>query len=80
VPEWTIGDVVDAIADVIGDRTMTVCGDRRTTYGEMAQRTRRLANFLFVKGFGDHRERDGLNNWECGQDRVALIMYNARYL
>jgi 3-oxocholest-4-en-26-oate---CoA ligase len=33
VPEWTIGDVVDAIADVIPDRPMTVCGDRRTTYG-----------------------------------------------
>jgi fatty-acyl-CoA synthase len=44
--EWTIGDVVDAIADVIGDRTMTVCGDRVTTYGDMAVRTRKLANFL----------------------------------
>jgi 3-oxocholest-4-en-26-oate---CoA ligase len=77
--EWTIGDVVDTIADVIGDRTMTVCGDRRTTYGEMAARTRRLANFLADKGFGAHQDRDGLDNWECGQDRVALIMYNDRY-
>jgi fatty-acyl-CoA synthase len=50
MPEWTIGDVVDAIADVIPDRTMTVCGDRRTTYGEMAVRTRRLANFLAENG------------------------------
>ena len=79
MPEWTIGDVVDAIADVIPDRTMTVCGDRRTSYGEMAARTRRLANFLSDNGFGAHRERDGLDNWECGQDRVALIMYNDRY-
>lgn len=47
--EWTIGDVVDAIADVIGDRTMTVCGERRTSYGEMAVRTRRFANFLADK-------------------------------
>ncbi len=58
---------------------MTVCGDRVTTYGEMADRSRRLANFLADKGFGAHRERDGLDNWECGQDRVALIMYNDRY-
>jgi fatty-acyl-CoA synthase len=77
--EWTIGGVVDAIADVIGDRTMTVCGDRRTTYGQMAHRTRRFANFLAGRGFGAHRERDELQNWECGQDRVALIMYNDRY-
>ncbi len=79
MPEWTIGDVVDAIADVIADRTMTVCGDRRTTYGEMAVRTRRLANFLADRGFGAHRDRDGLDNWECGQDRIALIMFNDRY-
>src|SRR3954463_6989366 len=58
---------------------MTVCGDRRTTYGEMAQRTRRLASFLSDNGFGVHHERDGLDNWECGQDRDALIMYNDRY-
>ncbi|GFG50035.1 acyl-CoA synthetase [Mycolicibacterium agri] len=58
---------------------MTVCGQRRTTYGEMAARTRRLANFLADTGFGAHRERAELKNWECGQDRVALVMYNDRY-
>lgn len=79
MPEWTIGDVVDAIADAIPDRTMTVCGDRRTSYGEMAERTRRLANFLADSGFGAHRDRAALHNWECGQDRVALVMYNDRY-
>ena len=77
--EWTIGDVVDAIADVIPDRTMTVCGDRRTTYGDMAARTRRFANFLADKGFGVHREREELERWECGQDRIALVMYNDQY-
>ncbi len=77
--EWAIGDVVDAIADVIGDRTMTVCGERRTSYGDMAALTRRFANYLADMGFGAHHERDGLDNWECGQDRVALIMYNDRY-
>lgn len=77
--EWTIGDVVDAVADVVGDRTMTVCGDRRTTYREMSDNSRRFANFLADRGFGAHCERDALDNWECGQDRVALIMYNDRY-
>ncbi len=77
--EWTIGAVFDAIADVIPDRLMTVCGSRRSTFGEAAERTRRLANFLVGKGFGAHRERADLRNWECGQDRVALLMHNDLY-
>ncbi|OBF07660.1 acyl-CoA synthetase [Mycobacterium sp. 852002-10029_SCH5224772] len=77
--EWTIGAVLDEIAGVIGDRTMTVCGDHRSTFAESADRTRRLANFLASKGFGAHRERAELQNWECGQDRVALVMHNDLY-
>jgi fatty-acyl-CoA synthase len=79
VSEWTIGAVLDAIADVIGDRTMTICGERRSTFAESADRTRRLANFLVGRGFGTHRERAALQNWECGQDRVALVMHNDLY-
>jgi len=79
MPEWTIGAVLDAIAEVIPDRPMTICGDRRSTYADSADRTRRLANFLAHKGFGAHRERNELRNWECGQDRVALIMHNDLY-
>ena len=77
--EWTIGAVLDEIAGVIGDRTMTVCGERRSTFAESADRTRRLANFLASKGFGAHRERADLQNWECGQDRIALVMHNDLY-
>jgi fatty-acyl-CoA synthase len=77
--EWTLGAILDAIAGVVPERTMSVCGSRRTTFGEAADRTRRLANFLTAKGFGAHRERDELENWECGQDRVALIMHNDQY-
>lgn len=77
--EWTIGAVLDAITDVIGDRTMTVCGGRRSTFAQSADRTRRLANFLVGRGLGAHRERASLRNWECGQDRVALVMHNDLY-
>jgi acyl-CoA synthetase (AMP-forming)/AMP-acid ligase II len=77
--EWTIGAVLDVIAEVIPDRTITVCGDRRRTFAETADRTRRLGNFLAAKGFGAHRERASLQNWECGQDRVALVMHNDLY-
>ncbi len=77
--EWTIGAVLDEIADVIPDRTMTVCGGRRNTFRQSAERTRRLANFLAGNGLGTHRERETLHNWECGQDRVALVMHNDLY-
>ncbi len=77
--EWTLGAVLDAIAEVVPDRTMTVCGDRRSTFAQTAQRTRLLANYLAANGFGAHRERDQLNGWECGQDRVALLMHNDLY-
>ena len=77
--EWTIGAVLDAIAEVVPDRPITVCGDRRSTFAETADRTRRLANFLAAKGLGAHRERASLQNWECGQDRVALVMHNDLY-
>src|SRR5277367_5865037 len=77
--EWTIGAVLDAIAEVVPDRPITVCGDRRSTFAETADSTRRLANFLAAKGLGAQRERAGLQNWECGQDRVALVMHNDLY-
>jgi 3-oxocholest-4-en-26-oate---CoA ligase len=58
---------------------MTVCGDRRRTFAEAADRTRRLANYLAAQRLGVHRERADLENWECGQDRVALVMHNDLY-
>jgi fatty-acyl-CoA synthase len=58
---------------------MTVCGHRRSTFEASALRTNRLATFLSSQGFGVHRERDALSRWECGQDRIALIMYNDLY-
>ena len=79
MPEWTLGAVLDAIAEAVPDRVMTVSGDRRSTYREAADRTRRLANFLAHNGFGAHTERAELQNWECGQDVVALIMHNDLY-
>jgi len=78
--DWTIGAVLDAIAEVAPDRPMTIGADRQSTFAETADRTRRLANFLTGRGFGVYGERETLERWECGQDRVALIMHNDLYL
>ncbi len=77
--EWTIGAVLDAIAEAVPDRVMTVCGDRRSTFAEVASRTRRFANFLSDNGFGEQIPRSRLARWECGQDRIALLMRNDLY-
>ena len=77
--EWTVGAVLDAIAEVVPDRLMTVCGNRRSTFAESARRTSTLANYLNGKGFGAYAERETLEPWQCGQDRIALIMYNDLY-
>ncbi|WP_280270732.1 acyl-CoA synthetase [Nocardia wallacei] len=77
--EWSIGAVFDAVAQAVPDRTMTVCGDRRSTFGESAARARRFANFLADSGFGARTPRRRLRRWECGQDRVALLMRNDLY-
>ncbi len=77
--EWTVGAVLDAIADVVPDRLMTVCGNNRSTFAESAGRTNRLANYLSDKGFGVYAARESIERWECGQDRIALIMYNDMY-
>lgn len=77
--EWTIGAVLDAIAEVVPDRLMTLCGGRRSNFADSARRTNQLANYLSAKGFGVYRPRTELRRWECGQDRIALIMYNDLY-
>ncbi|MGW4365852.1 AMP-binding protein [Nocardia takedensis] len=78
--EWTLGAVFDEVAAAVPERTMTICGDRRRSFGETASRTRRFANFLADRGFGEHTPRADLRRWECGQDRVALVMRNDQYL
>ena len=68
--------VHDVLAAAVPDREMLVCGSIRRTYGEVAARTRSLAAFLAGHGLGARRERSDLARWECGQDTVAVVLYN----
>ena len=65
-----------AIAAAIPEREAVVYGDRRLTYGDIHKRSNRLANFLLQHGITIRTERESLENWESGQDHVALYMYN----
>lgn len=66
----------EAIADAVPDRECIVFRDRRLRYADVTDRTRRLASVLRAHGLGCHRERSELQNWESGQDHVALYLYN----
>ena len=71
-----LGAIHEAIAAAVPEREALVFGERRFTWAQVADRTRRLANLLRERGLGCHRERPGLQGWESGQDHVALYLYN----
>jgi fatty-acyl-CoA synthase len=74
--QWSLTRVFDVVGSTIPDRDMVVWGDVRRTYGDALSRADALAAHLSARGLGLHRERAELENWECGQDRVAVLMHN----
>ena len=74
--ELNIGLVHEAIAAAVPDRECIVFRDRRLTWGEVAERTRRLASALHDRGLGCHTERAELDGHESGQDHLALYLHN----
>lgn len=74
--EFNLAQVNEAISAAYPDREAFVWRDRRLTYGQLAERTRRLANVLLDAGFTVHRPRAELAGWESGQDHLALYLYN----
>jgi len=74
--QFNLGRVVETVAGAIPEREAVVWGDRRLRYGELQDRSRRLASYLHGRGLGARRERDGLAGHESGQDHVGLYLYN----
>ena len=71
-----LASIHEAISAAIPDRECLVFRDRRFTWREITDRTRRLAAVLRAHGLGCHRERAALANWKSGQDHVGLYLYN----
>jgi acyl-CoA synthetase (AMP-forming)/AMP-acid ligase II len=74
--EFNIAEIFGAVAAAHPDRDCVVFGDRRRTFGQVDERTRRLARVLHDWGLGAHTERDRLAGHESGQSHLALYLTN----
>jgi 3-oxocholest-4-en-26-oate---CoA ligase len=79
--EFNLAEVQETIGDGIGTREAIVSSERRLTWNELTDRTRRLANFLLSQGLTVRRERRELGGSEVGQERVAVLLHSrAEYI
>src|SRR4051794_4340196 len=75
--EFNLAQVFDAIADAVPDRECIVFRDRRLTWSDVNDRTRRLANVLGAAGLGARPEgRAGLPGHESHEDHLAIYAFN----
>jgi fatty-acyl-CoA synthase len=74
--DFNLAQVHEAIGEAIPEKPCIICPQRRLTWAEMTDRTRRLANYLLTRGLGFGRPRAELQAWESGQDHLALYLYN----
>ena len=73
---FNLATVNEAVAEAVADREAIVFRDRRITYRELTDRTRRFANFLIGRGLGARTARDALADWQSGQDHLGIYLYN----
>ncbi len=73
---WNLAFLHEAIAAENPERECLVYRDRRLSWAQVTERTRRLADVLRRHGIGVHTSRSALSNWESGQDHVGLYLYN----
>jgi len=75
--EFNLAQVHEAIAEAIPDKECIVFRDRRLTWRDVTERTRRLANVLGGAGLGARAGgRAGLAGHESHEDHLAIYLYN----
>jgi 3-oxocholest-4-en-26-oate---CoA ligase len=74
--QFNLAKAFDTLVEPLADREAIVWRDRRLTFADVAERSRRLTAYLHGRGLTVHRERAQLRGWESGQDHVALALYN----
>ena len=74
--DFNLAQVHEAVSAAVPDRECIVWRDRRLTYADVTDRSRRLANHLIGRGFGKALDRGGLAGHESGQDHLAIYLHN----
>ncbi|BBX22303.1 acyl-CoA synthetase [Mycolicibacter terrae] len=74
--EFNLAQVFSTVAATIPDRDCVVFGDRRLSFAQVEDRSRRLARALHERGLGARRERAQLAAHESGQSHLALYLAN----
>ena len=74
--EFNLGQVFGAVADAVPDRDCVVQGSLRRSYGQVAERSNRLANFLLDQGLAVREERSALRGHESGQAHLGCYLHN----
>jgi fatty-acyl-CoA synthase len=74
--QFNLAEIHEALGAAFPDRECLVFRDRRFTWADITERTRRLAHVLIQHGLGCRRERHELQNFESGQDHLGLYLYN----
>jgi fatty-acyl-CoA synthase len=73
---FTVPAAADTAAAAIGDHELIIQGQRRLTYGQVVERSNRLAAYLHARGLGCHTERSLLDGHEVGQDLLGIYAHN----
>ncbi len=73
---FNLAEISEAIGAANAERECIVFRDRRITWGQFSERTRRLGNYLRGRGLGCRRERGELRNHETGQDHIGIYLFN----
>ena len=74
--QFNLAKVFDTVAEAVPDRDALVWRDRRWSFGEVADRSHRLATYLRSRGLGAHTERSDLAGHQSGQDHLGIYLYN----
>ena len=74
--QFNLAKAFDTLVESLAERDCIVWRGRRLSYAQVAERSRRLASYLYDRGLRMRQERPELRGWESGQDHVALALYN----